>query len=49
MANSARSTKFGKWVRGECAKMKKRTAILEKAVVCEACVEALKGIVAPDE
>ena len=44
MANSVLCTKFGKWVHGRCAKMKRVTSTLAKGFICDRCVEALIGI-----
>ena len=44
MANSVMCTKCGKW-----AKIKKVTSTLAKGFVCKLCVDAMEGIVEPDE
>ena len=49
IANSVLCTKYGKWVHGRCAKIKRVTSILAKGFICERCVKAMKGIVKPSE
>ena len=49
MANLVICSKCGKWVHGICIKMKKVISTLANNFVCERCIEAMKGIVEPNE
>ena len=49
MVNSMMCTKYGKWIHGKRAKIKRVTSTLAKGFVCEICVDTKKGIVEPGE
>ena len=49
VANSAMSTKCGKWVHGRCAKMKRVNSFLAKGFVCKLWVDTMEEIVEQGE
>ena len=49
MVNLVMCTKWGKWVHGRCAKMKRVTLILAKGFVCELLADTMQGMVEQGE